>query len=795
MMTGRVAATCALSCLPALALETTPRAFVLHGGGRALTIDRGDGRASVMPVSPRSDEPPAPARLVIREGVALRETPLGTPRIEADARRVTLRYRRADVTLTVSESQGAICWRVGVGNRRSGMRLVEVALQFDLSFEDEWSFWDGHDVFDSPAKPKARDLLRGTFPATAAFTSDVGHALALAPMQFLSYLRPSATPVAGDKQRLALATRVVVDPGESEVVAFLTYAFPGEYGFLGALERYYALFPEVFRARPDVDQRVTWGGATYLAWTSRPQPELCRRLYAGWEWCYAPFKRTGDILGKPEFWDYEPARPLSGARKYPREQYHKWRRNQFLNGRLCDVAMLFYIPSGIWCEERLAREHYADALVDDPDVKTYFDTPWVTGHDNELRVYPLGNRFGDVTRSDMRAVIEELDLSGFAFDVAQGGAKFRGRGLKASPGRAFDENGVYVDEGVAIADLMDFVHAQKKGGKTLAVVGNPTAAPVFMTVFRTDSSMFEGVPWRRHAARPVYLRYFLGQKTMVWWEDFLLERVVAWERMTPDQIRDAYRGLADYVILASLRLGSIPTPRMSLGVPKIARWLPVIVELTRAGWRAVTAVRTDERIWAARYGDGAGTFIALCNPTAEAVKAEVVVDNRWLGDRDYRFVTYAGEPLDCAIAQRRTSFRVSIAPRDALVLKTTEAAPRRKPWRSSDEEAILSFGFVRDGKPNCVIVVPDNAHPDEQYAAQRLQEYFRYYYSQAEPAAEVVLQIAEASEAPREGPQVLIRGDGGRDQVRLSGDGARLYVRGKTPARARDVLFELLRLL
>jgi hypothetical protein len=146
---------------------------------------------------------------------------------------------------------------------------------------------------------------------------------------------------------------------------------------------------------------------------------MCRRLFAGWEWCYAPFRRTGDIVGRAELWEYTPARLFSKDRTKARDAYLADREGAFAQGDArSNLAMMFYIPSQVWCEEQLARERYTDALVTDPKVKTHFSTPWVTGHDNEVLVFPYGTSFEEQSRKDLAEVARDLRLGGFAFDTA-----------------------------------------------------------------------------------------------------------------------------------------------------------------------------------------------------------------------------------------------------------------------------------------------------------------------------------------------------------------------------------------
>ncbi len=535
------------------------------------------------------------------------------------------------VRCTLTEVQSAVLWSVELRNDSPEQMWLEPMLTCSLPRSAGTRLWDGFQDSLAPSEDKRADSLRGKFPLAALYTPDLGVAVGFEPLQWLSYLATTYSPLDHERARLAQSARVVVDPGRPERVGFLLFGFRGDYGFRRALDAYYRLFPAVFRPRPDVDQRINLSGATYLAYTSRPQPELCRRLYAGWEWCYAPFRRTGDILGHPEYWDYQPARPMSRGRAVPRDQYLAARRKRFDNGLLCNVAMLFYIPSGIWCEERLAKEHFSDALTTDPKVTTVFTRPWVTGHDNEVRVYPWGNSYGDFLVANMAQVADQLNLQGFAFDTAEGGAKYRGPGINRSPGRAWDERGVYCDEGIAVGKLMDYVHSLQPHGHTLAVVSNPTYVPTFHPPFRSDATMIEGIPWRGLSNYPDQMRYFIGHKSCVWWEDYLLEKIVNYQRLTPAEIEDAYRGLADYTILASLYWGVMPTPRLALGTKRIVEALPLIVEVTQAGWQPVPAARADDRLWVSRFGEGLGCRWTVGNTSADRIAGDLVVHTADLG--------------------------------------------------------------------------------------------------------------------------------------------------------------------
>ncbi|MBI2298817.1 MAG: hypothetical protein HYU66_07695 [Armatimonadetes bacterium] len=436
------------------------------------------------------------------------------------------------------------------------------------------------------------------------------------------------------------------------------------------MDRYYRDHPAWFVPAPGVDARVNGSGATYGAWTSRPDPENCRRLRCGWDWCYAPFIRTGDLYVHDDLAQYQPARPFSADRRVSAAEYRRNRARQFLNGRRTDVAMLCYTPSGVWCEERLARERYPAALTTDPQTKNYFDTPWCTGHDNELRVFPGAEPYASVLREDMERVWAENEIGGWAFDTAEGGARWQNAAAAGYPhGRAWDEDGVYVDEGVGIAELMDFGHQLRKGDRIAAVASNPTSFPSYLTPFRSDVLMVEGTPWGRHGGRPPEdLRWFAGHKTIVWWEDWLLEDLIDWQAMTPDEMRRAYRGVGDYAILESLRLGILPTPRMALGSPKVVQWTQVLADLVQRGWEPVPAVAGLPDLDRSRYGRELTSATGLGNKTAATVAGEVAVENAYLSDaRDLLFTPRDGAELQQTVGERATRFAVSLPSREAAV--------------------------------------------------------------------------------------------------------------------------------
>ncbi|MBC7288799.1 MAG: hypothetical protein H5T86_12340, partial [Armatimonadetes bacterium] len=327
------------------------------------------------------------------------------------------------------------------------------------------------------------------------------------------------------------------------------------------------------------------------------------------------------------------------------------------------------------CEEQLARERYADALIDDPRAKTYFDTPWVTGHDNELRVFPLNTSFGAQSLVDMADVAKELDLGAFAFDVAGGGARYYGPAVPRCPARAWDERGVFVEEAVAIASLIDWVHQQKTSeGRPVAAIINPGAYSSYMTTFRCDSSMLESSPDSIATGLAQCLRPRLGHKTMVLWETYEYEE---WLRPDLSQAEyiDALRGIADWTVQACFQVVALPTPRIAMGLTPIVQWLPVLRDMVLAGWEPVPAAIRDDGSWVSRAGSSLGCFLATGNATRQDRPVQLYVDDAWIGDGNFLWAAVGPRkpagPVEHAVwPNKPTAVHATIPPRQPLVLQS-----------------------------------------------------------------------------------------------------------------------------
>jgi hypothetical protein len=423
---------------------------------------------------------------------------------------------------------------------------------------------------------------------------------------------------------------------------------------------------------------------------------------------------------------------------------------------------------------------------------------------------------------------------------------FRGAGMKESPRRAFNNDGEYVDLSVGVAKMMDFARGLKKDGKGLGILGNPSGKSRAFLAARADSVIFEYPPYASND-QLIPLRYALGHKTITWWVG--LERIVDkidWQHMTPEEIRAAYLGAADYVKLASYRFGAFPPNRMTMGVPALVQELPLLKEVITKGWQAVPAVRMEGgalpiTIWSARYGNGVGSFITLGNINRTAWQGTIVIDNDYLGKDNYLFIDAKGQPVNQTVSGRTTKINVTIPSHETLVLRAVVAvspssngaaevswndngaqgslsikstftpsqviAPRSgwdaagsqgQTWNfvskyfSSATEAIRNFPYFGNGK-NAVIVLPANPTAEETWAAEHIQGYFKFWGEKGmTPAKEISLSIVKGKHAQNNGqPVIYVSGEANK----IHRDGNALHVGADEASSLKESTTQLLNTL
>jgi len=685
---------------------------------------------------------------------------------------------------------------------------------------NQLSYWSGKGepiTGGALLKNPSADASMNTTMLQAIYDDKNGIALALPPDQIVSQIHQSLENTNGNLI-LHLQIPLVLDAGQSDTFPIEIYHFTPRYGFLDALQKYFSAHPDDFNPRTDIDPRAA-GVAGSRPWQDLYEGnplaafEKERRLHGDWEWFYAPFRRTGDIYTHDKFWDYKPARPFNASRNQPSAEIYRQKRHDALQA-INDAGAVpaYYVPSFLYAEEQLAQEQYPGAIIRNPDgsMTRHYTTPWVTYSDNEILMYPWGNKFAAQSMTDAKQLVAENNIPAFGYDIMAGGVAFRGDGMKESPRRAFDVNGEYVDSAVAIAKMADFTRSLKNDGLNVSLVGNATNESRPFLVARSDAIMCEQ-PAYYYPEELTALRYAAGHKLITFWSAWRLPDLLKTDDMTPAELRTAYEAAVDYTRLASYRYGAFPSDRWSNGVPAIMRMLPLLKEVISEGWQAVPAVRgasanLPDSIWPARYGKGIGSFITLGNADKTDWIGDIAIDNDYLGTSNYLFADVNGKVLSQTVKGRTTILHIQIPTRQTLVLRAIAEIPtsaagnaavnwsdngatgtlnikstftptkvlsphsgwnlanqKEQNWNfnslyfASPIQQIQNFPFFSDTS-TAQILLPKNPTAAEKWTAEHIQMYFQFWGKQGmKPAKEIQLPIVENGEKiDRSKPIILI---------------------------------------
>lgn len=704
---GIAAALAAVMISPAAALE-------LSCGTLQITIDDATGRISNARIAGFETDLGLSAGLRLTDGVEAREVALGQATV-TDARPALLRFapegEQLEVQAAITCNDGWFAWDVALRNTGDTQRLLALSLPIEVPGDGPIAVYDGFlptealtEAFDGP-------MYRTPIPLAAAWSDAGGAATGINAREYLSFIATSGEPLPEGGARVATRTQLVLDPGQELSVELFLCGMTGRWGRGEALHWWYASAPELFRPTPGIDPRILDASGQYLAWNRNPLAsrdfevrEYARRTHAGWDWCINPFKRAGDIVVREEWYDYTPAHPdlVAEEDQVSWEEYRSRRLEMFADGERLGVAMLLYTPSQIWLEEQLAREQFADSLVDDPSQQTRYPRGYVKAHDSTVRVFPYNTSWGEQSRRDLAEVAQQLGLYGFSFDTATGPAKYRGPGMDGLPERGWDEDGAFVREGVAIRRLMDYIHTLRhEDGTTLGVVPNIRSSADYNSCIGSDAALFEGEPWKDLRGREWALRDAIGTKPACWWESYALDSFVDYRNMTRDQIAAAYQGMADFTAIESLRMGFWPTTSYSRGFQSMTeRYLPRIEACIDAGWQPVTAAESDDFTWITRYGSGLNTHLSVGNETPEAASGTISIANSWVEERGHIpiFTMFDGSALTTRMTlreipgtQQPTDTEVTTALADVWLEVSGVTIPRRS---AEVVTAVASFNFA-----------------------------------------------------------------------------------------------------
>ena len=581
--------------------------------------------------------------------------------------------------------------RVTVTNAGEQRRLLEFAMLTTPELDEASAqYWDG--VW-SAVRPKDgpqetdEPRERGAWPLSGVGDASSATWMGITPDTLISFAEPRFTYVPGGAAQYRFVVRSVVDPGQEERFGLIVGTIPDpRFGLMRSVwQAFHDAFPEYSRPAEGTPDAIWGTSAQYHAWWAGIDREELRRLHCTWDWCYAPFKRSGDFWGREDEWEYEPQacpfserlRGMLGSSydmgKISAQQFRE-EREAFFEDYGYDTGSLFYTPSGIWVEEQLAQEKFADSLVVNEDMKTELSA-WVTGYDDERLVQPTGTSYGERLEEDYRLLAENLDIKGFAFDVCVAGQRNYSDAVQQPlAGRSWDEKGVFFDLGISMVEQMQHIRGLDWGDAPFErglIVGSGTS----FTAWHVDGALLELTLTGQRRDSWEAMCMALGGKPGVIWKGYELRAVLQDpDGMPRADFLNVWAKLADYVNLKSFQWGMFPGYNYIPGMDKMQADFPLLRECIRAGWQPVCPVEQagGPELWMGRYGEGASTWLAIGNPHDDAVQTELAVRNEWLGEDDCVFIDAKSPERGLAqqIAEHATTLAIECPMRRETVLRS-----------------------------------------------------------------------------------------------------------------------------
>lgn len=621
-----------------------------------------NGRIKVAPVKPGGEWNCAQLETAVTTGPSGKTQIMEAPQVTDGKNSETLLYRTPE-----------FIWKITFSPR--GKMIVAESELTNLTDRELWlepefrlkpdrpeilaNFWNGFDHTEkADGKLLERRGIKGLvekhvgastlpFPVSAAggkysslFTGSV-------PFDPVSYTAGTLDPA---KRLLTYSLRLVAAPRETIRFRQTIGCTETAYGFPESIiQQYYDAFPECWAVVMGQDNPYVWGShGSYENWWKMPEAENSRRLGITLEWTYCPYRRSGDMWMREDLWDYTPKNPFRSDKtefgkklnmgKITREEYLQWRRENFRK-MAREFGLMFYNTAiGTWCEYNLAQQKYPDAINHDKSVM-YILNNWSTHHDQEIRVFPMGTSFAKVFEEDMVLLAKDLDLPGFALDCAYGGAYYRGPAVeKPLPGRAWDEEGKFIDQSVAIDHVVDFIHGiNREPDRKLTAFINGYLKGDYVMV---ESPFFNLGKFNRWMP---LLRWYIGPRPgCVHGHGYMFKELVPdWRDKTKADFQEIMPKLSDYVIMNQFKYGLSESQLTQRGNPQQLYVFPELIELMRAGWQVEIPMVLEDGMrvpYRARYGRGVGALFFLGNSGTEPVSGKIRFDNAALDDSSLTFL-------------------------------------------------------------------------------------------------------------------------------------------------------------
>ena len=563
----------------------------------------------------------------------------------------------------VQKSAGPVTtWQLTFSSNRHEPVRLTVKFTSPLDFAPS-RFWDGYREYRVENLPLARNNFLEAFPLAATENGSRGQALGFAPQTILSGFQRRLTA-----DGLSLETRIVVDDRRVQQLDVVEYRFTPEFGWRNAVEDYQNAFPAWFRPVPGVDKRI-YGVSGYLLGGHLQRPfELHAQRHSriSWEWTYAPWYESGNWFPtgkgwkqeKNLYWDYFGHRK---GKMLTREEYHDALTREMYYGN--KVAALFYYI--------LVKDIHQNVAVSYPEAvqgsSALHSLP--TNRGKTKAVFAPGSKIFDYLKEQIRQVVENYEISGFSFDMANSSYHFTTPSqLEYAVGRSwYDDGTIFTSDTVAPIPFSDYIHTLSRDGKRMGTIFNFADRDISpFTFFHSDGAIIEGPPFANIGAT-LPLRLIMGRKPITFWH-WQTQPIQAW-RIANDPVKKAATdlGFKQFYLLKCYELG-YNFMNWVTADPYFHPHLSVIRALSESGYHPVSAVKDAGPFWVGRFGDDLGTILTFSNPKREKITRMVRVVNRYLGKGKYAFIPRNGT-LKQSFTNGETVFTLTFDPKDLLALR------------------------------------------------------------------------------------------------------------------------------
>ncbi|MBE6392690.1 MAG: hypothetical protein E7044_01340 [Lentisphaerae bacterium] len=549
-------------------------------------------------------------------------------------------------------------------------------------------FWDGHKEHQVQKLPLERTDFLEAFPLAVADNGKKGTALGFAPENILSGFCRSLT-----EKSLILETRIVVDDRRVQTLVITEFDFKPEFGWRNAVEDYQNAFPSYFRSMKGVDRRI-YGVGGYLSGAHKQRAfQLHSARFSGinWEWTYAPWYESGNWYPvgagwqkeKNEFRNY--AKIRSNA-MLTREEYDNALKTQIQYGNK-SAAMFYYILVKD-IHQNVAKSYHL-AVQGNSGLHSL-----PSNRGKTKSAFAPGSLLFDYLKEQLKQVVDNYEVSGFSFDMANSSYHFTTPSqLEYAVGRSwYDDGRIYTSDTVAPIPFADYIHTLKRNGKPMGTIFNAALSKFSpFTMFRCDAAIMEGPPQYNYSI-VLPLRLIMGRKPFSFWHftpavsDGIKTGFLANDPVGKARVN---LGLKQFYLLKCYELGANPMNWETIdGFWK--NHLPVLRVLSEAGYHPVSAVKDSGTFWVGRFGDGCRTLLTVSNPGKEKVTRTLRVVNSYLGKDKYVFFPQQGK-LRQKISNGETVFKLTLAPKEVIVLRTVAVKGNISEFTASAENLNLTF--------------------------------------------------------------------------------------------------------